>query len=245
MIFPRFLAVLVLTVGYSAACATGGNRAVANVTVEQLPQMILTLEQLGPGYTGFDADEDNGERDNEKTIASGANPDEERALVEKFGRITGYAGSYSSVDMLLRGSGVWSVGTEVELYPTSKNVGAALVAGMERLRKDVSGTSEYGQLQSFKSFDPKLGRDSGGVLFRTLVPGVDLGLKRDVPLQFALVAFGDGPVLGSVLIIRADDKEDQKEVKRLARQLKAQIESVAARPQGDAFPPQPGNPPAD
>jgi hypothetical protein len=229
MIYSRFLALLVLIGIYSVACAGGVNREIA-ITAEQLPRMVLTLEQLGSEYVDFEEDDDNGEDDNESTIANATNQDEARKFVEKWGRITGYTTSYTSNSRILGGPGAWSVGTEVELFPSSQNLGAALLAEFDREKKEISGTSEAGQLQSFKSFDPKLGRDSRGILFQILVPGADSGLKRDMPMQFAYVVFTEGPVIGSVFQARFDGKADPNEVKRLAKQLKNQIHMVATTP---------------
>jgi hypothetical protein len=91
------VSLVVLTVaGITLACS-GGEDSARQPTTDELPYMVLTQEDLGAAYQGFESSaEGPNEMTNEEVIAQSFDPADDQTDIERFGRETGWASSFTS-----------------------------------------------------------------------------------------------------------------------------------------------------
>jgi|GEM_PF-5372230 len=221
--FSITAALLLSLAAVAVACPGSTDLTLGDITDEQLRLMALSLPQLGSDYANFELDEDeSGFQSNEDAIQNAFDPGDEGEDVQQFGRIDGYGETYSSLESLFRGDGVFLIGTTVSLYADAQGASGDLKDEVADTERQVGTTSEEVMLAAAEEFDPgKIGDESAG-LFLTLSPATG----AELTLHGTVVGFRQGRIIGSTFIVRFDDQDVQEEAAALARELDERILAV-------------------
>ena len=172
------LAFAVTVAASAAACGGGGGEedAAANVTLGQVPEMVLQLEDLPSGYVSAEAGEMRG--------AAG------------MGTLGGYAAYYFRLDESGQFQGeagcVWAV---VELFETSDRAKAVVEENKRRSegQPESVGIPAIGDESAALSYFPRSVPDS-------CVRKDGVRLLHDVNAEVALVLFHKGRIEGSITL---------------------------------------------
>jgi parvulin-like peptidyl-prolyl isomerase len=221
-------ALLLLGVLAASACSSAGKQSASKIEVtgEHLKAMVLTKEDLGPDYADFQPDPRSGPRSSEQLVDEAINPDDEALDVAKYAILLGQVDTYFSQRALAEHLGAVYITDGIVLYADAKGAASDLRDGVNDKQKGFSGTTKFGSLQSFKTFDPKVGQLGSGQVVRLLSPGSNFGLKFDQEVTITLVQFQRDRLVGSIVITRFDNKDVKGEVIDLARKLDKRMQAV-------------------
>ena len=219
----KLLPLLATLAAVAIACDGNGvpDPTARDISDAELAAMVLPLEELGSAYADFERDDDSGFQSNEDKIDDAFDEEDEEGDVERYGRVTGYEESYTSVEGLLE-EGVFIIGTMVALYEDSDGASGDLKDEVND-SKDAEGTTDEGvTVGDVEEFDPDdFGDESVGLVLA--LSGEALG---DLTFYGTLVAFRRGRIIGSVVIARFDDEDVRDEATELARKLDERVQAV-------------------
>jgi len=227
----RAIAIGLITTVVIIACSGGGDPPATGsnpggtereITEEDLSLMVLSQDELGPEYSFFSLDPGaSGFSTNNDEIADEeCEPNEERADIERYGRLNGYDSSYSSDQQIEARSGVFLVSTEVDLLEDPAGAVASFEDGSEETRQDVGvpdceGFTKF-SLDEFST--SSIGERSSGFV-------ATLG-GEEVRFYATAVAFLRGPLNAAVFVGDFDPTDHRVEVEVLARKLDERIQAV-------------------
>ncbi len=219
---------LALTAALSACSLRSSPEPKIEVSAEHLAAMVLRVDDFEPDYQAFAKRAESGPRTIEQLIEGADDPDDEALDVAKFGHLMNHADSYASNANIIRGSGAIMIADGIILYRDAKGAAGDLDDIIADAKRDFSGTTELGSLQSFKLFKAKAGEEGHGLTMRFLTPGVEFGLNGLLNLTVTAVYFRRDNLVAGVMMMRLDTKDVQAEVNELARKLDRRIKSVLA-----------------
>jgi hypothetical protein len=210
------------------ACAGGSKATQSRIELngDHLRAMVLIRDELGPEYDSFGADPASGPRTNEQLVEESINPDDEALDVANFGILLGHEDTYVSLPNLISRAGVLSLTDGVILYANRDGAAGDLDDSLGDLKRDFSGTSEFGSLQGFKTFKPKVGERSHGEIIRVMTPGSNFGITGVVNITITSVSFQRDRMVGAVVIMSFDAKDLKGETIDLARKLDKRMQAV-------------------
>jgi hypothetical protein len=217
-------AALVLLIA-AAACGGGGDKkeAPAGISDAQLQAMVLPQEELGEAYASLDFDQEgSGFESNADAIAQALDQEDESQDVEEFRRVNGYTASYSSLNALVEGEGVFTLETSVILYEDSDGASDNMRDAPQDLQRQVGKEQDGVTPENAETFDPgEIGDESLGQTVSAKVKD-----QEDVVMRGVSIAFRVGRLLGIATVVRTDDQDGRDEVKALALKLEERMRKV-------------------
>lgn len=230
--FVLLLSLTVMLVACDAGAAKTQQRV--ELTGDHLKSMVLIKDDLGPAYADFNLDGASGPRTSEQLVNESDDQDGEALDVAKFGTLLAHEDTYISQQALATRSGVIFLTDAVVLYANKAGAAGDLADSLGDTKLGFSGTSKYGTLQAFKTFNPKVGDGAQGEVIRLLVPGANIGIEGSVNVTITAIQFSRDRLGGTVVMMRFDAKDVKAEATDLARQLDKRMQMVlrGAQPPG-------------
>jgi hypothetical protein len=210
-IVPALLVALAATALGAGAVEAGKPQ----YTNGQLALMVLPKSQLGSLARGLEVEIGSGVQSNAAAAEDTLDPKDTAKQLGGGGRISGYSLQYDDLAFkgLVRGHGVLSVGTSVDLFTGAAAADRYLAKQMrDGVRYDGKYVEAGFRLTDWET-SPAKGLGKGAVLIRE---ALRLG---DTHYNGTLVVFRSGPLLASVGITRADAGADARLAMSLARLL--------------------------
>lgn len=189
----------------------------------ELAAMVLPQEDLGLDYADLTPDEDDsGLQSNEEMIDSDFDEEDAAQDIDRFGRLTGYADGYYSLEAIMEVEGAFGIGTAVDLYQGADGASGDLKDDIQDAQRQVGMSSEGATLEDAEVFDPgAVGDESAGLLTTVSMPAA-----QEARMYITTVQFRRGRLLGSVAIGSFDEHDVREEAAALARKLDQRILAV-------------------
>ena len=210
------LAAALIFVGISGGAASPAvtSSAASAPARGQLALIVLPKDELGFEARGLEVDIGSGFTDNAAATEGTLDPNDTARQLARGGRIIGYDLSYSDLTLLplLRGSGLLSIGSSLDLFRNARAADAFITKQLRDARRFRGKFVEFGRLVASSTFSPgTIGDRSVGL--RTT------GLIGDKRFHETLVGFRVGALVAAVVVDRADEKATRTMAGRLARSL--------------------------
>ena len=223
---PKPLLLLLATLAAVAVACDGSGApdpTAREISDAELAAMVLPLEELGSAYAGFELDVlQSGVVSNEDVIGDAFDEEDEEGDIERYGRVTGHAESYSPIEARLEVEGVLVIGTNVSLYEDSDGASGDLNDEAKDAKEGEGLTKDGVTAGGVEEFDPgDFGDESVGLVVTLSDEAV-----QTFTFYGTVVAFRRGRLSGSVFIVRFDDRDVREEVSGLARKLDERIQAV-------------------
>ena len=222
-------ATALLGCGAMVFSACGGDNDELSKALEELRQsdlstMVLPPDAYGNIANGFSIDPDSGFQDNAEAAEASMNPDDTAGDFSDAGRITGYAVNLEAdeiIAMLLSGTGIITIESEVELYEDAESASQYLARTLAEFN-DYEGEDVGGLIVGPNTlFDvAEIGDESGGLEFSGSLPAFD------VTLYGTVVYFRIGRVEAVVIFSAIDDQDLRADAEAAARKLDERIRGV-------------------
>jgi hypothetical protein len=219
------MVVVALTFALAVACGGGGQKDLTDreITDDELSLMVLPLSDLGSQYADFELDDTSGLQNNEQVIDDAFDKEDEAQDVERFGRATGYDGSYTFSGGLPEEKGPVHIATGVILHENADGASGNLKDGVEDAQRAVGMTKEDVTIQSVETFEVgNIGDEAVGLSQKASLK-VD---EEELTLYQTIVGFQEGRLIGSVAITSLEGGDAQEEATALARKLDERILAV-------------------
>ncbi len=211
-----------------AACGGGGGSddTAREISNEELAQMVLSLDQFGPEFSGFTPDTDNGFQTVEQVAEGEDDPAAEQADLEQFGWAATYEVEYvnpAGIEVV----GVMGGGSTVYLFATAEGADGYWqdsVAEVENPERGGGSTA----LQNAERIDFEVGDESIGFVLRVQAPKDDGSTGNYTGW---LMYFTHGRLLGSLYVSAADidDVEGERLQSRAETLASVLNDRIAAR----------------
>jgi hypothetical protein len=183
---------------------------------------VLPRDELGSSARGLEVDIGSGFTDNGAAIEGTLDPNDTARQLARAGRIVGYHLSYSDLSLLplLRGNGLLSIGSSLDLFKSARAADAFITKQLRDARRLRGKFVEFGRLVASSTFATgRIGDRSAGLH--------TIGMLGDKRFHETLVGFRVGALVAAVTIDRADGVQVDALAGRLARSLVARVELAA------------------
>jgi hypothetical protein len=211
----------------SFACSGGGESEDTTVVIgdAELVAMAegLTNSAFGDAYANMVRHEDSGLQTQQAFIEESNDPADEAKDVERFGYVASANYSYLDTDSLGAG-GPLIAEVGVVLFETEEGATGFLRDDLEEGKAAYTGTTELGVVQSFETFQPKVGEEDYGVFIRVWATEDTFGFDSDLTLT--VVSFQRGRVVGTVVVMRADARDAKSDAVGVTKQLDKRIQAI-------------------
>ena len=201
------------------ALSCGGGSDEADVQESQLPNMLPSLEDLGPDYAGYRLVQDT-PYPNQQVLREAISAEGDAAALERFPRINGHIRAYEA-----------RLGPAAAHFAVNLHKDAKAAKGyhshvekdtMASVGKDAPNKSK---LLAAQPFDVKsVGEGASGAVLHVQAPPGQTG-----EMFLTTVGLYRGPIIGVVSIARADSTDAKEEALRLAKLLDQRIQAVAGK----------------
>jgi hypothetical protein len=212
------------------ACIPGGTDSKVDDTTgeisnEELAQMALVLADYGGAYADFQADGDNGLATLEQRAEDDFDPEGETKDLQKFGWVGNYGADFTSQDALKTREGVYTVGSDVDLFKDAEDASDYFADSESELSKIAGTTSSGLTIDELKKFGVHAGDEAVGVNIKGHVEDED-GSK--VNIWASMLAFRHGRLTGSMGFATFDERTFEEALKGLALVMDQRMGSVLA-----------------
>ena len=195
-------------------------RQIAN---DELTRMGLAPEDFGADFANFQADANNGLRTLDQVSDDDFDPEDERADLERFNWATQYQGYYTSSQAAKERSGVFVVGSSVNLFETNQGAAGYLDDSRAELQTQVGKTSKGVTVLESREFDADIADGATGAVFHG---SVETGQGSSTPFWMSAVMFRHGRLVATVGMYSFEEPQHQDTVKDLASQFDQNISNV-------------------
>jgi len=219
------LAVLFFVLLAMAGCRGGEETdlTAGEISDNQLPLMLLSLEDFGPDFRDYELEEDSGPRTAADMADDDFDPEDEALDIERFGWASGYERSYLNGDAARTRSGIFASSSDVNLFDTADGAAGYLDDLMVELEALPGKTSGGFTLAEARQFDADAADEAAGFYFSGSVQADD---GSQVPLFSTGIILRRGRLLGSVGFVSFDRLEAEEQLKGLALMLDQRIIDV-------------------
>jgi hypothetical protein len=212
----------------AVACQGAGDSGPADdaaqaISNDELAQMGLALGDFGADSVSFQPDEDNGIRTLDQVADDDFDPEDERADLERFSWAAGYQEFYLGAQAMAETSGVFVVGSSVNLFETVEGASGYLEDSRAELRTQVGKTNKGVTVQDIQEFDADIADGAVGAVFQGSVEAEQGSSTR---FWISALTFRHGRLVATVGIYSFEEGQFQDRLKGLGRQLDQYIGSV-------------------
>jgi hypothetical protein len=197
------------------------------ITSEQLPDLVLSLDEFGLEYAAFTPSDENGFNTIDEVAAGEDDPAAERGDLEEFGWVSEYEAFFvnpAGEDSL----GVRTIGSTVHLFETSEGSAGYFADSMQELNS-ADTTEGSSVLRAADRFPAAVGDEAVGFVIEDGIERSDGSL---VPFSARVVFFRKDRLLASVVLTAAaasdaDKDKLQDDIEALATALNKGLDSVS------------------
>jgi tetratricopeptide (TPR) repeat protein len=236
---------LALAIGFLAvvalACQGGGDSSPVDdtdqeISDDELALMVLALEDFGADFADLQAVEDSGVLTLDQAAEDDFDPEDERADLERFGWASGYQEFYANPQAAEEGSGVFFVGSSVDLFETVEGAAGYFEDSSAEVLDQAGKTRNGTTVEEILTFDADIADEATGVLARFHSEDQE---GSEIHFWASALVFRHGRLLGTVGIYSLEEQWFQEELRSLARQMDQNIGSILAGPAVTELTPEP------
>ncbi|TET94684.1 MAG: hypothetical protein E3J29_07975 [Dehalococcoidia bacterium] len=232
-VIPLTLAAALIAL-FAIACGGGsGNTAretsddtAREISDEELAQMVLALEDFGEPYAAFQAREGDGLLETvEQRAQEEFDPADEAQDLEQFGWVLGYGAEFLDPKATREGSGVYIVGSVVDLFEDAEGASGYFNDTLTELSEMAGTTGQGFTTHEVETFGADVGDESAGF---DIQGSFEDGDGSTLDMWFSVLSFRHGRLLGVVVFVTFEQRSFEDEVKGLASVMDQRITSVLA-----------------
>lgn len=215
------LSMFLLSAGCGGSSPDTLERALQSAVADDLASMVLPLEEFGPEFSAFEADEESGFVDNAQAADDSVDPDDTADDIAAEGRISGYDLEFNdpSSAALQSGEGVYLVNTSVELFIDAGAAQANIDKALEEIQ-ELEGEEVDGVILGRFDISSIPGVGDRALLIES---SIRVG---DTTFYVTTVVFNMGRLLGAATVAHVDDVDRSVRVTEIAKLLEARIRGV-------------------
>lgn len=192
---------------------------------DELALMVLTLEDFGADFADLQAVEDSGFLTLDQAAEDDFDPEDERADLERFGWASGYQEFYVDPQAAEEGSGVFFVGSSVDLFETVEGAAGYFEDSSAEVLDQAGKTSNGTTAEEILTFDADIADEATGTLARFRSEDQE---GSEIHFWASALVFRHGRLLGTVGIYSLEEQWFQEELRSLARQLDQNVGNILA-----------------
>jgi hypothetical protein len=221
------LAVALLAI-VTLGCRGGGSNGPADDTArpisdDELAGMVLGLAEFGADYASFHANGDNGPRTLDDIAGTSTHPEDERADLQRFDWASAYEGFYTNRQAAEEGSGVYGVGSTVNLFETVQGAEGYVEDSRDELTTQVGFSMDTITVVDIQEFDAAVADEAVGAIVKV---GVEPEQGSSEPIWMSAVMFQHGRLVAVVGAYTFEEPQLQDNLRTLALHLDQNIDSV-------------------
>jgi hypothetical protein len=220
--------VVALVAAVALGCQNGGDDKPADDTARQISDddlagMTLALADFGADYASFQAEDDNGLRTLEKAVEGDLDPEDERADLQRFGWASAYEGFYTNRQDAEESSGVYGVGSTVNLFETVQGAEGYVEDSRDELTTQVGFSMDTITVIDIQEFDAAVADEAVGAIVKV---NVEPEQGSSEPIWMSAVMFRHGRLVAVVGAYTFQEPQLQDNLRTLALHLDQNIDRV-------------------
>ena len=221
------LAIALLAVA-ALGCEGGNDSEPADDTTrpisdDELAGMVLDLAEFGTDHADFEAEDQNGLRTLDQAVQGDFDPDDERADLQRFDWTSAYEQFYTNPQGAQAASGVYGVGSTVNLFETAQGAEGYFEDSKDELTTQVGESSGTATIVDITKFDADVADGAAGAVVQT---DVKTEQGSNVPVWMSAVMFRHGRVVAVVGAYTFEEPQLQDSLRALALHLDQNISST-------------------
>jgi len=213
----------IVTMGCQGGSAREADDTAQQISGGQLARMVLDLEDLGPEYTDFEADAGNGFRTFDQAADDDFDTEDQRADLERSGWASSYQEFYTSARAASEGSGLFAVGSGVDLFDTAEGAEGYFEDSRAELTTLVGVSSEGVTVLDIQEFDADIADGAVGAL---LHGRIEIGQGTSYPIWEDVLMLRHGRLVATVGCNGYEERPCADTLRELASQLDQKIGST-------------------
>ena len=221
------LAIALLAI-VTLGCQDGGDDKAADDTAreisdDELADMVLDLTEFGADYASFQAEDDNGLRTLDKAVEGDLDPEDERADLQRFDWASAYEEFYTNRQAAEEASGVYGVGSTVNLFETVQGAEGYVEDSRDELTTQVGFSTDTITVVDIQEFDAAVADEAVGAIVKV---DVEPEQGSSEPIWMSAIMFRHGRLVAVVGAYTFEEPQLQDNLRTLALHLDQNIDSV-------------------
>jgi len=193
------------------------------ISDEELAGMVLDLAEFGADHADFLAEDENGLRTLDQAVQGDFDPDDERADLERFDWTSAYEQFYTNPQGAQATSGVYGVGSTVNLFETAQGAEGYLEDSRGELTTQVGTSNGTVTIVHIQEFDADVADGAAGAVVQSdIKPEQGSG----VALWMSAIMFRHGRLVAVVGAYTFEEPQLQDSLRVLALHLDQNISST-------------------
>lgn len=193
------------------------------ISDDELAGMVLDLAEFEADHADFQAEDENGPRTLDQAVQGDFDPDDERADLERFDWTSAYEQIYTNLQAAKETSGVYIVGSTVNLFETVQGAEGYVEDSRDELTTQVGLSTDTITVVDIQEFDAAVADEAVGAIVKV---DVEPEQGSSEPIWMSAIMFRHGRLVAVVGAYTFEEPQLQDSLRVLALHLDQNISST-------------------